>query len=176
MIYTILISMSLYSHIISSPVWDLIAIASDEHLLLLEFSDWEEVPIKIKKIENQYNTKKQTIKNPILERVEIELSEYFSGNRKEFTLSFMPKGTDFQVKAWKALEKIPYGETRNYLEEATLVGNPKAVRAIGGANHNNPIVIVIPCHRVIGKSGKLVWYGGWLDRKIWLLEHEKKHK
>ncbi len=77
------------------------------------------------------------------------------------------------MKAWKALESIPYGETRNYLEEATIIGNPHAVRAIGGANHHNPIVIIIPCHRVIGKSGNLVGYGGGIKRKQWLLDHEK---
>lgn len=79
------------------------------------------------------------------------------------------------MKAWKALEQIPYGETRSYLEEATMIGSPKAVRAIGGANHANNFPILIPCHRVIGKSGKLVGYGGGIDRKIWLLDHEKKH-
>lgn len=123
--------MFLYYHIIPSPIGDLTALASNETLLLLEFTDSEELPTKIKKIESYYNTKKQTIKNLILEKVETELSEYFSGNRKEFTLPLIAKGTEFQEKAWKALEKIPYGETRNYLEEATLVGNPKAVRAIG---------------------------------------------
>jgi O-6-methylguanine DNA methyltransferase len=79
------------------------------------------------------------------------------------------------MKAWKALEQIPYGETRSYLEEATMIGSPKAVRAIGGANHANHFPILIPCHRVIGKSGKLVGYGGGIDRKIWLLEHERKN-
>jgi O-6-methylguanine DNA methyltransferase len=99
----------------------------------------------------------------ILEQTRLELSEYFEGTRQKFTIPLLPHGTAFQKLAWKALEKIPYGETRNYLEEATMIGNPKAVRAIGGANHNNPIVIIIPCHRVIGKNGKLVGYG-WRAR------------
>ncbi|MBC7503800.1 methylated-DNA--[protein]-cysteine S-methyltransferase [Candidatus Gracilibacteria bacterium] len=84
-------------------------------------------------------------------------------------------GTDFQKNAWKGLQAIPYGQTRSYGEQAKMIDNPRAVRAIGGANHNNHIVIIIPCHRVIGASGKLVGYGGGIERKIWLLDHEKRY-
>lgn len=103
-----------------------------------------------------------------------ELSEYFRGNRKVFSIPLEFHGTDFQEKSWQALQQIPFGETRNYLEQATMTGNPKAVRAIGGANHRNPITIIIPCHRVIGKNASLTGYAGGIERKKWLLEHEKK--
>ena len=84
-----------------------------------------------------------------------------------------PEGTEFQKKVWKALTAIPYGETRSYGEIAKIVGNDKASRAVGMANHNNPIPILIPCHRVIGKSGKLTGYAGGLDKKTALLELER---
>lgn len=168
--------MSLYSYIIPSPLWEFIAVANDDSLILLEFHDSSEYVNKIQKIEKQFNDKISNNKNLILEKVEQELSGYFSGKLKKFTIPIIVDGTEFQKKSWKWLENIPYGETRNYQEQATGIGHTKAVRAIWWANHNNPIVIIIPCHRVIWKSGKLVWYGGWLDRKIWLLEHEKKYK
>lgn len=158
---------------IDSPLWDLVALASKDHLLMLEFMDSKVIHSKIQKLKKYYNSNIQEASNQTLDQTRLELSEYFEGTRQNFTIPLMPLGTAFQKLAWKALEKIPYGETRNYLEEATMIGNPKAVRAIGGANHNNPIVIIIPCHRVIGKNGKLVGYGWGLDRKMWLLEHEK---
>ena len=103
-----------------------------------------------------------------------ELDAYFAGELREFTVPFKPAGTDFRVKVWEALCTIPYGETINYKELAERVGNPAAARAVGGANHHNPISIVIPCHRVIGASGKLVGYGGGLHAKEFLLELEKR--
>lgn len=114
-------------------------------------------------------------RTPLLERGEKELLEYFRGERTRFDLPLEYQGTDFQVKVWKALEKIPYGETRTYQDIAEAVGSPKAFRAVGNANNKNPISILIPCHRVIGKSGKLVGYGGGLDWKEYLLGIEKKN-
>lgn len=103
-----------------------------------------------------------------------QLKEYFDKKRKIFDVKLdMSQGTEFQQEAWKALLNIPYGETRSYQEQAAAVKNPKAVRAIGGANHNNPISIIIPCHRVIGKNGKLTGYGGGLFRKEYLLDLEE---
>lgn len=168
-------TMSLFHITLHSPVWDIDAMATDTALVLLEFSDSQELEKKIKWIEKRYDTQIQEGKNDILIKAGQELVEYFTGKRKDFSIPLEVHGTEFQMKAWKALGKIPFGETRSYLEEATMIGNPKAVRAIGGANHNNPIIIIIPCHRVIGKSGDLVWYGWGIDRKIWLLEHEKKN-
>ncbi|MCL2236203.1 MAG: methylated-DNA--[protein]-cysteine S-methyltransferase [Defluviitaleaceae bacterium] len=102
-----------------------------------------------------------------------QLDEYFQGNILNFDLPLNPIGTDFRRAAWLALQTIPYGETRSYGQMAALLGNPKASRAVGGANNKNPISIIIPCHRVIGADGKLVGYGGGMERKIWLLDHEK---
>lgn len=102
-----------------------------------------------------------------------QLEEYLSGSRKNFTVKLNPTGTVFQLKVWKALQNIPYGETRSYKQIAEAVGNEKACRAVGMANHANPIMIIIPCHRVIGANGKLVGYGGGLELKSRLLELEK---
>ncbi len=102
-----------------------------------------------------------------------ELKEYFEGGLKNFTLPLAPEGTDFQKKVWRALCTIPYGETRSYGDIAKLIGNPRASRAVGGANNKNPIMIVIPCHRVIGSDGSLVGYAGGIDIKKRLLEMEK---
>lgn len=102
-----------------------------------------------------------------------QLEEYLEGNRKEFTIKLAPQGTVFQQKVWKALLEIPYGETRSYQQIARTIGNPKAYRAVGMANHNNPIMCVIPCHRVIGANGKMVGYAGGVDIKIRLLQLEQ---
>lgn len=101
-----------------------------------------------------------------------QLAEYFAGKRKEFELPLNPEGTDFQRKAWDALLKIPYGKTRSYKQQAELVGNPKASRAVGMSNNRNPIMIVIPCHRVVGANGSLTGYAGGLDVKRFLLDLE----
>lgn len=105
-----------------------------------------------------------------------QLDEYFTGKRKEFDLPLAAKGTLFQKKVWNALCTIPYGETRSYKDIAIQIGNAKACRAVGMANHNNPIGIIVPCHRVVGADGKLVGYAGGLDRKQLLLELERKYK
>lgn len=101
-----------------------------------------------------------------------QLSEYFSGKRKVFNLPLLLKGTDFQKQVWQALLKIPFGETRSYKQIAEAIGNPKAVRAVGMANNKNPLLIVVPCHRVIGANGKLVGYAVGLDKKEYLLRLE----
>jgi methylated-DNA-[protein]-cysteine S-methyltransferase len=106
--------------------------------------------------------------------VERQLREYFQGKRTEFNLRLHPKGTPFQKAVWQALLRIPYGETRSYGDIARAVGRPAAVRAVGLANGRNPLPIVVPCHRVIGASGKLVGYGGGLQVKQALLDRERE--
>jgi methylated-DNA-[protein]-cysteine S-methyltransferase len=108
---------------------------------------------------------------PIVE----QLQAYFAGELTDFELPMSARGTEFQRRVWEALCDIPYGETISYGELARWVGNPKASRAVGLANGRNPIAIVIPCHRVIGSDGSLTGYGGGLERKVWLLEHEAAH-
>ena len=124
-----------------------------------------------KEIEKENFEVKET---PLLKEAGEQLQEYFEGKRKEFNLPLSPTGTEFQQSVWKALQTIPYGETRSYGEIAKIVGNPKASRAVGMANNRNPISIFIPCHRVIGANGKLVGYGGGLNIKEYLLTLEKE--
>ena len=103
-----------------------------------------------------------------------ELKEYFSGKRSVFTFKMNPRGTEFQKQVWKEISKIPAGKTLSYSEVAKKIKRPKAFRAVAMALHRNPIGIVVPCHRVIGKSGSLTGYAGGLSKKSWLLDHEKK--
>lgn len=101
-----------------------------------------------------------------------QLKEFFAGKRSKFSLPVRMQGTPFQQKVWKALQNIPFGETRSYAELAKQIQNPKACRAVGAANGANPIAIIVPCHRVIGANGTLTGFGGGLDRKQFLLELE----
>ena len=103
-----------------------------------------------------------------------QLDAYFAGELKDFDLPLNAVGTPFRMKVWEALKTIPYGETISYKQLAEKIENPKAIRAVGGANHNNPISIIIPCHRVIGVGGQLTGYGGGLDNKEFLLNLERK--
>ena len=111
---------------------------------------------------------------PLIKKAAGQLEEYFFGKRKKFTLPLVLRGTEFQMAVWKALQTIPYGETRSYKDIAVQIGRPKAVRAVGMANHRNHIPIIVPCHRVIGHNGDLVGYGGGLSLKKFLLDLEQK--
>jgi methylated-DNA-[protein]-cysteine S-methyltransferase len=104
-----------------------------------------------------------------------QLEEYFEGKRFSFTIPFIFKGTPFQQEVWQALTTVPYGKTASYKDIAILVGNEKAVRAIGTTNSKNLVSIIVPCHRIIGANGKLTGYAGGLWRKEWLLKHEQKY-
>ena len=107
--------------------------------------------------------------------VRAQLAQYFAGERREFTLPLHPHGTAFQLRVWEALRAIPYGETASYGATASAIGAPTASRAVGMANGQNPISIVVPCHRVIGAAGALTGYAGGLEAKQWLLAHEASH-
>lgn len=110
--------------------------------------------------------------NAVLERTRRQLEEYFAGSRTEFDLPLDPVGTPFQRRVWDLLRTIPYGATTSYGELARRLGDPRATRAVGAANGRNPIPIIVPCHRVVGSHGELTGFGGGIDRKRWLLEHE----
>lgn len=110
---------------------------------------------------------------PLLQRAAQQLTEYFAARRRRFALPLRPQGTAFQQAAWSALCDIPYGQTRTYAQQAAAIGNPKACRAVGMANHRNPLPLFIPCHRVIGAGGKLTGYAGGLAIKRFLLELEQ---
>lgn len=128
-----------------------------------------------KLIECSFGTTGQGIQKEtvLLKQVMKELQEYFNGERTSFSIPINPYGTDFQKKVWESLVTIPYGQTRPYKEISIQVGNEKASRAIGMANHNNPIAIIVPCHRVIGTNGKMVGYAGGIEKKELLLNLEQ---
>lgn len=128
--------------------------------------------IEIVKTNIEY-TKGKKVETLLIKKAYKQISEYLDGKRKEFTLPLLIKGTKFQEKVWKALLQIPYGETRTYGEIAKQIGNEKASRAVGGASHNNPIMIVVPCHRVIGSNKKIVGYAGGIEVKENLLKLEQ---
>ena len=126
-----------------------------------------------KDLEKEVEIKEETW---LMKKAIKEIKEYLEGKCNSFDLPLEPEGTEFQKKVWNALKEIPYGETRSYGEIAKLIGNEKASRAVGMANNKNPIMIMIPCHRVIGVNGKLVGYAGGLDVKEKLLNMEKNHE
>lgn len=111
---------------------------------------------------------------PLLEEAAKQLRAYFDGTLTRFDLPVHMAGTAFQLRCWEALLTIPYGETISYGEQARRIGQPKATRAVGGANHRNPVCIIVPCHRVIGANGALTGYGEGVDMKEWLLRHEQR--
>lgn len=115
----------------------------------------------------------QADEHPVLVAATSQLEEYFAGRRQEFDLPLDLTGTEFQRAAWSALASVPFGETRSYRQQAEAIGRPKAVRAIGAANGQNPVPIVLPCHRIVGSDGSLTGYGGGLSIKEYLLNHEQ---
>ena len=156
---------TLYYSRMDSAIGPLNVAVSEKGLVALEFDRGQFPPRKNKQIiweESRAKTKPFTR----------ELEEYFAGKRREFTFPLDLRGTDFQVKCWRALLAIPYGETRSYADIARAVRKPQAFRAVGMANNRNPIAIVVPCHRVIASDGTLCGYGGGLDIKRRLLELE----
>ena len=139
----------------------------------IEQKDNKITKIKIEKEEEliKHIQKKET---ELIKNTYQQIKEYLEGKRKDFQIPLKQQGTKFQQKVWNVLLQIPYGETRSYKQIAQAIGNPKACRAVGMANHNNPYIIVVPCHRVIGQNDKLVGYAGGLDIKQQLLEIEKQ--
>jgi O-6-methylguanine DNA methyltransferase len=135
-------------------------VSSDSGLTAIDFAPWRAVEGK------------RNDRNPLALEAARQLRAYFAGELRQFDLPLDLHGTDFQRRVWKKLVGIPYGETRSYRQIAQAIGSPQAVRAVGAANGANPIPIVVPCHRVIGASGKLVGYGGGLPLKKRLLELE----
>lgn len=153
-----------------SPLGNMLMIEENSALTHLNLSNTETLPANFPEGSIiQQDT-------PLITSAKTQLEEYFRDERKIFDLPLSPSGTPFQQKVWNALRTIPYGETRSYKEIALQIQNPKGCRAVGMANNRNPIMIVIPCHRVIGSNGSLVGYAGGLNVKEWLLEHEKNYR
>ncbi len=157
---------------ILSPLGPMLAGATEEGVCLLEFIDRRMLETQLKRVKKFFKADLVSGESRFFPQLNKELREYFEGERKDFSVPLSIAGTEFQKKVWKVLMDIPYGETRSYMDQAVTMGNPKAVRAVAGANGDNAIGIIIPCHRVIGSDGKLVGYGGGLWRKKFLLELE----
>jgi O-6-methylguanine DNA methyltransferase len=157
-----------------SPVGPLFLAASKQGLVALEFD--QRLPgqqtIRPNPRDLRAESKSVRFEESELSPYVFELKEYFAGSRREFSFTLDLRGTEFQVACWRALLKIPYGETRSYADIARAVGRPQGFRAVGMANNRNPIAIVVPCHRVIASDGSLCGYGGGLDVKRKLLELE----
>lgn len=149
--------------------------ATDAGICLFDFQYRKSIDSIMNRIESLSGDKFRENDHPLFKTLRQQIDEYFTGTRKEFDLPLHLIGTAFQKSVWQGLLQIPYGETRSYKQQSFFLGNEKAIRAVAGANGENGIAIIIPCHRVIGENGSLVGYGGGLQRKKWLLEHEKKH-
>ena len=155
-----------YFSTMPTPIGELGIFADNQAIYRVEFID--RLKDAVKENLNSYQ------ENELTKEAKNQLEQYFNSKIKSFNLPLTPQGTPFRQQTWQALQKIPYGETRYYSQQAELMNNKKAVRAVGAANGANPIAIIIPCHRVIGKNGSLTGYAGGLDRKAWLLNFEQK--
>lgn len=160
---------------IPTPLGPMFAIASDEAICLLEFTDRRMLETELKQLEKIYGSSILPGNHKLFSILDRQLQEYFVGKLRKFTIPLATPGSDFQGKVWQTLKKIPYGHTISYMEQAKSLGKEGAVRAIASTNGHNRVAIIIPCHRVIGSDGELKGYGGGLWRKKWLIDHEKKH-
>ena len=158
--------MSLAYKMIESPIGKLKLVASDKGLVAILWENDRPHRVRLSEmVENE--------KHPVLIATEQQLGEYFAGKRKTFSVALDMRGTRFQKDVWEALLAIPFGETRSYGQLAKQLGNPRATRAAGAANGRYPVSIIVPCHRVIGSSGKLTGFAGGLETKAHLLSLEK---
>jgi AraC family transcriptional regulator of adaptative response/methylated-DNA-[protein]-cysteine methyltransferase len=160
---------------LDTPVGRMMAGATDEGICLFDFEYRRMIDSIKKRISNGLNAEMVEGDHSHFDTLEREIKEYFEGTRQLFEVPLHLIGTEFQKSVWNGLLEIPYGETRSYKQQSIFLGNEKAIRAVAGANGENGIAIIIPCHRVIGENGSLTGYGGGLHRKKWLLEHELKH-
>jgi AraC family transcriptional regulator, regulatory protein of adaptative response / methylated-DNA-[protein]-cysteine methyltransferase len=157
---------------IATPLGAMLAGTTDRALCLLEFADRPMLPTQLERIQRYFNAVLVPGETRATSKLAAQLEAYFEGRLRAFDLPLDLRGTPFQVEAWRELLTIPYGTTRSYAQQAANIGKPDAVRAIGKANGDNRIAIVVPCHRVVGKNGQLTGYGGGLWRKKRLLEIE----
>jgi AraC family transcriptional regulator of adaptative response/methylated-DNA-[protein]-cysteine methyltransferase len=157
---------------IATPLGPMLVGATDDALCLLEFTDRRALENQVRRVASRLGAAYVPGPNDLVARAADQVAEYFERSRRTFDVPIAPAGTAFQNEVWEALRAIPYGETRSYGQLAEAIGRPNAVRAVGAANGDNALAIVIPCHRVVGADGKLVGYGGGLWRKRRLLELE----
>ena len=165
-----------YQIVINTPLGKMVAKSDENAVFALDFEDACHCRLDPQSVETQPIAAFNAITdrpNKILLQLATEIEEYFASKRKTFSVPVRLQGTDFQVKAWQILQQIPFGKTISYAEQAVLAGNKKAVRAVAGANSKNKIVLLVPCHRVIGKNGALTGFASGLWRKERLIELEK---
>lgn len=160
---------------LTTPLGPMFVCATTNGICLLEFVDRRMLETEFKELQKLLNAAIIIGENEHIKQVKKEIEEYFKGTRKTFDVSLETPGTDFQNIAWNALKTIKYGITTTYQQQAEKIQHPKAIRAIAAANGHNRISIILPCHRVIGKDGKMTGYGGGIERKRWLIEHEQNH-
>ena len=156
-----------------TPLGPMLLGSTDSGVALLEFTDRRMLETQLQRLARKRNCAFVPGETDAGRRLQQELAAYFEGRLTAFDTPLEPAGTEFQQAVWRVLKDIPYGETRSYGEQAIMLGRPSAVRAVARANGDNPIAIVVPCHRVIGADGTLTGYGGGLWRKRWLLHHEQ---
>jgi AraC family transcriptional regulator of adaptative response/methylated-DNA-[protein]-cysteine methyltransferase len=159
---------------ISTPIAEMVAVATDTHLLMFEFERRHMYEAQLDRVRSLIGGDPVDGESPVFDAVRSQLDEYFRGDRREFDLPLHVPGTPFQMRVWDALRRIPCGTTTSYARLAESIGQPSAVRAVARANGDNRVAIIIPCHRVIGSDGSLVGYGGGLSRKKRLLELEAR--
>jgi AraC family transcriptional regulator of adaptative response/methylated-DNA-[protein]-cysteine methyltransferase len=162
----------IYIVIINTPIGQMFAASIEDQICMLEFTDRRMLKTEIQDLSRLLKAKYIIGYQEVFSILSDQLTEYFSCKRNKFDLPVYAPGTEFQKKVWKVLMDIPLGETRSYEKQAEILQNPDAIRAVARANGMNRISIIIPCHRVIGKDGTLVGYGGGLWRKKWLLDFE----
>ena len=160
---------------LTTPLGPMFICATKQGICLLEFVDRRMLETEFKQLQTQLNMKIIFGENEHIKQAKIEISEYFQGLITHFTVALHTPGTTFQQTVWECLKQIPYGELTTYKQQAQKMNNLLAIRAVANANGNNRVAIIIPCHRVIGSTGELIGYGGGLERKKWLIEHEKSH-
>jgi AraC family transcriptional regulator of adaptative response/methylated-DNA-[protein]-cysteine methyltransferase len=165
----------LYARWIETPLGPMLALADDRGLALLEFVDRRSLERELRSRQKKFGRSILPGAHRYLEQIDAELASYFAGRRLGFATPLAMHGTPFQRAVWNALLAIPAGDTRSYADIAQAIGTPTAVRAVGRANGDNPLCLIVPCHRVIGANGTLTGYGGGLWRKAWLLDHERTH-
>lgn len=157
---------------LSTPLGEMLVAATAHGLCLLEFADSGRVEPQLHRLENRLSATSAAGESSFFAALQAQLDEYFAGQRRHFTLPLVQPGTPFQQRVWTGLLGIPYGETRSYRALAAALGHPDAARAVGKANGDNPLAILIPCHRLVGAGGDLTGYGGGLWRKEKLLDLE----
>lgn len=157
---------------IETPIGEMIAAATDSHLLLLEFTHRRMLDTQLERVRCAMQCTFEHGESPVFDLLRAQLGEYFRGERTEFSVPLHVPGTAFQTRVWDMLRQIPSGSTTSYARLAEAIGQPTAVRAVARANGDNRVAIIIPCHRVIGSDGQLVGYGGGLWRKRKLLDLE----